>query len=101
MHGHSIPTENVELESTNNDYNVEMYEALVELHDNKAFQKVFLEGYFEKEAVRITSLLATDHVRNNGLRPVLMENLVAISNVQDYLSTIVDLGAPVPEDDEE
>ena len=49
------------LETTDNSYAVEMYEALSRLHDNPDFQKVILEGYFKDEPIRITSLLATDY----------------------------------------
>lgn len=88
------------LETTDNSYAVGMYEALSRLHDNPDFQKVILEGYFKAEPVRITSLLATDYVRREGVRPVLMEKLVAISTLEDYFQTIVQLGC-VPDDEDE
>ena len=88
------------LETTDNSHIVEMYEALSRLHDNPDFQKVILEGYFKDEPIRITSLLATDYVRREGVRPVLMEKLVAISSLEDYFQTIVQLGN-VPEDEDE
>lgn len=88
------------LETTDNSYAVTMYEALRRLHDNPDFQKVILEGYFKDEPIRITSLLATDYVRREGVRPVLMEKLVAISSLEDYFQTIIQLGN-VPDEDEE
>ena len=88
------------LETTDNSHAVMMYEALSRLHDNPDFQKIILEGYFKAEPVRITSLLATDYVRREGVRPVLMEKLVAISTLEDYFQTIVQLGH-VPDDDED
>ena len=88
------------LETTDNSYAVMMYEALSRLHDNPDFQKVILEGYFKDEPIRITSLLATDYVRREGVRPVLMEKLVAISSLEDYFQTIIQLG-DVPDDEED
>ena len=87
------------LETTDNSYAVMMYEALSRLHDNPDFQKVILEGYFKDEPIRITSLLATDYVRREGVRPVLMEKLVAISTLEDYFQTIIQLGN-IPDDEE-
>lgn len=94
-------TEENMLETTDNSYAVSVYEALDRLHDNPDFQKVILEGYFKDEAVRITSLLATDYVRREGVRPVLMERLIAISALQDYFKTVIQMGAPMDEDEEE
>lgn len=88
------------LETSDNSYAVMMYEALSRLHDNPDFQKVILEGYFKDEPVRLTSLLATDYIRREGVRPVLMEKLVAISTLEDYFQTIIQLGN-VPDDEED
>ena len=89
------------LETTDNSYAVEMYEALSRLHDNPDFQKVILEGYFKNEPVRITSLLATDYVRREGVRPVLMERLVAISALEEFFQIIIQMGAPLDDEDED
>lgn len=96
------PTDRVEteLEYADRTHNIQMFEALDRLHSNEDFQKVILEGYFQNEPVRITGLLATDYIRNSGMRPVLMEQLVAISNLQDYFKTIVNLGSPVQDEDD-
>ena len=88
------------LETADNSYAVMMYEALSRLHDNPDFQKVILEGYFKDEPIRITSLLATDYARREGVRPVLMEKLVAISSLEDHFQTIIQLGN-IPDDEED
>lgn len=97
-------TENIstaaELESVSNDYWVELAESLDRLRDNKDFQKVILEGYFKDRAIAGVSLLATDHVKQTGQRPEVMETLVAISGLEDYFAMVANLGY-VPEDDEE
>lgn len=89
-----------ELESIDNSYWLELNEALDRLYNNDDFKKVIIDGYFQKKAVEGVSLLATDYVIQNNQRGSVMEELVAISNLQDYFRTIRNLGF-VPEDDEE
>ena len=80
-------------------YYVGQKQALDRLETNPDFKKVILEGYFRDKAVNGVSLLATDYVRKNGLRAEIMENLVAISNLQDHFLTIKKMGTE-PEDDD-
>ena len=94
------PTDNVELEYTENTYWVELFQALERLQDNKDFIKVISEGYFRDKAVDGVSLLATDYVRQSGTRGSIMEELVAISALENYFQLITNKGAPMPEDDE-
>lgn len=75
-----------------NTSHAEMKEALLRLHENRDFQKVILQGYFNAKAVDGVSLLATDYIKQNGLRAEVMEQLIAISQLQDYFNTIINLG---------
>ena len=79
-------------------YYVGQKQALDRLKTNPDFKKVILEGYFKDKAINGVSLLATDYVRRNGLRPEVMEGLVAISHLQDYFITIDKMGT-VEEDE--
>lgn len=81
-------------------YYVGQKQALDRLEQNPDFKKVILEGYFRDKAVNGVSLLATEYTRRNGLRPVIMEDLNAISVLQDYFLTIKRMGTE-PEDDED
>lgn len=92
-------TENVENENAEFAYWVEMRESLDRLKENKDFKKVILDGYFKDKAINGVSLLATDYVRNAGKRPEIMEALVAISQLEDYFSTIDAMGT-IPTEDE-
>jgi hypothetical protein len=95
-------TENVEeLELAERAYAEEMYKNLMELYEDKRFQKVILEGYLKDKAVDQVSLLATPYVRHNNLRGAIMEELVAISALEGYFKNIETLGAPVEEDGED
>ena len=84
-----------------NQYWVDLKEALDRLEKNSDFQKVIKEGYFKDKAVNGVSLLATDYVRQNGMRAEIMEALVGISLLEDYFATIQNLGTTAPEDDED
>ena len=82
-------------------YYVGQKQALDRLETNPNFKKVILEGYFRDKAVNGVSLLATDYVRKGGLRPEIMEGLVAISNLQDYFLTIKRMGTVVEDEQDE
>jgi len=90
-----------QLVEVENQYWVDMHISLEKLKKNKDFKKVVLEGYFKDKAINGVSLLATDYVKQNGLRSDVMESLIAISNLEDYFITIDNLGSPTPMDDEE
>ena len=100
----AIPTENVdenkELLTVENEYWVNMHRDLEVLRKMPEFQRVILTGYFKDKAVNGVSMLAHDYVKQNGLRADVMEQLVAISQLEDYFATIDNLGT-IPADDEE
>ena len=79
-------------------YYVGMRQALERLEANPDFQKVIMDGYFKDKAINGVSLLATNYIRKNGLRPEVMESLVAISQLQDFFITIKQLGAEVEDE---
>ena len=82
-------------------YYVGMKQALDRLEANPDFQKVILDGYFKDKAINGVSLLATNYIKKNGLRPDVMESLVAISQLQDYFISIKQLGAELPDEVDE
>ena len=86
---------------SDNTYWTNMQEALERLHKNEDFKKVILEGYFKDRAVNGVSMLASNHVVDNGLRPQIMEDLIGISRLQDYFLTINNLGGTTEEDEED
>ena len=81
-------------------YWVGMRQALERLENNPDFQKVILDGYFKDKAINGVSMLASGYIKKNGLRPDVMEGLVAISQLQDFFITVKQLGTE-PEDDDE
>lgn len=87
-----------ELETIENQYWVDQAQALARLEKNEDFKKVILTGYFKDKAIDGVSLLANDGIKRAGARGDVMETLVAISTLEDHLSTIKNLGA-IAEDD--
>lgn len=107
MQINQVPTEMVEKANTEdeilrveNEYWVSMNAALERLEKNPDFKTVILDGYFKDKAINGVSMLATDHVKRGGFRGDIMEQLVAISQLEDYFYTIKNLGT-IPEEDEE
>jgi hypothetical protein len=92
-----------ELMAIENQYWVDMAKALDRLETGNPhpddFKKIISDGYFKDKAVNGVSMLGTEHVRRAGVRPDIMEQLVAISHLQDYFMTIKALGT-APEEDE-
>lgn len=88
------------LEHEETQYWVGMQQALERLHNNPDFEKVILDGYFKDRAINGTSMLASPYVVQNGKRSEIMEDLVAISRLQDFFITIENLGT-VPDDEED
>lgn len=82
---------------------VGLKQSLERLEQNPDFQKVILEDYFKNKPINGVSLLATDYVKKNGLRGEIMEDLVAVSKLQDYFLNIKRLGTTLDdvEDDDE
>lgn len=83
-----------------NQYWVDMWASLERLKDNKDFQRVILEGYFKDKAINGVSLLAQDAIIAGGHRTAVMEDLIAISSLEDFFVTIENLGSTPPEEDE-
>lgn len=75
----------------------DMWYALERLKKNPDFQLVILQGYFVDKAVDGVSLLASDQIIKQGNRPAVIEDLIAISSLQDHFIVIENLGAPMPE----
>lgn len=101
----SNQNENVELETTEIEQFVELGEALDRLYKNPDFQKIILEGYFKQKALDSVSLLSMPSIKKRGERGDIMEDLVAISNLQFFFMFIQQQHAaatdPVLSDEEE
>ncbi len=90
--------EPTELETVENQYWVDMHQALKRLESNKDFKMVVLDGYFKDRAINGVSMLAEPSIKQQGQRADIMEDMVAISNLQYYFKMVKNLGA-IAEDD--
>lgn len=104
MINQASPTENVDEQDilrVENEYWVNMNNALERLRQNDDFRTVILDGYFKDKAINGVSLLATEYVKRNNARSDVMEQLIAISALEDYFMTIENLGTIPSESEEE
>ena len=77
---------------------IKLDEALERLYSNSDFQAVILNGYFRDKAVEYVSLLANDQIKASGKRVDIIEDLVAISSLEDYFITIRNIGGAARQD---
>ena len=84
-----------------NEYWVTMWSALERLKKSPDFKTVVLDGYFKDKAINGVSLLAQAAIVDNGHRSAVMEDLIAISSLEDFFITIENLGTVSHEEEEE
>ncbi len=84
-----------------NKYWVDMWNDLQSLKTDPRFKRVILEGYFKDKAVNGVSLLAQHGIVAGGHRSAVMEDLIAISSLEDHFVTIENLGSAPSEDEDE
>lgn len=83
-----------------NQYWADMWASLERLQKNKDFKRLILDGYFKDKAINGVSLLAQDAIIKNGLRSTVMEDLIAISKLEDFFITVENMGTIPAEDDD-
>lgn len=88
MSNHQENAKPVELETVSMDEQIEMGQALERLKDNPDFQRVITDGYFKNSVLDTVSLLSVPQIKQQGHRPELMEDLIAVSNLQFYFRQI-------------
>ena len=67
-------------------HHVELGNALNRLRENRDFQLVIEKGYLQDTAVRVTSALANPNAEHK--RNTFLEQLLAISHLQQYLRAV-------------
>lgn len=87
-----------EILEVENQYWVNMWNDLRSLKEDERFKRVILDGYFKDKAINGVSLLARDDVVSNGHRSAVMEDLIAISSLEDFFISIENLGSITAED---
>lgn len=87
-----------ELETVEAQYWVDQKNALERLEKNEDFKSLIIDGYFKDRAVDAVSLLSNPQIKKRGERPDIMEDLVAISGLQNHFNNVKNLGS-IAEDD--
>lgn len=60
-------------------------DALSRLENNKDFKKIFLEGYFREEAIRLVGLLGDPYLGTPEKQASIIKQMEGISNLRSYL----------------
>ena len=94
----NVNNQTTELETTDVSHWADLLDSLEKLEKDPHFKKVILNGYMRDKALDSVSLLAHPDVKQRGERPEVMEDLVAISNLQYHLQMIKALGEGARED---
>lgn len=68
---------------------VEIGEALERLKNSRDFKKVIIEGYFEKEAVRLVHLKSDSNVQSPDMQKSINAQIDAIGAVSQYFGTVL------------
>ena len=68
---------------------ISLANALDRLYRNQDFKKVFLNGYFEKEAVRLVHAKAALNDKDKVAHKSIIRQIDAIGNLSKYLSDII------------
>ena len=80
--------EQIELETISIEHAIVMGEAYKRLVRNADFKKVILNGFLKEKALASMSLLAIPQIKDNGLRPGVIEDLISASNLQYFFQLI-------------
>lgn len=67
---------------------VDMGESLERLMSNRDFKKVILEGFFEKEAIRLVHLKGDTNMQTADSQKSILTQMDAIASLAQYLQTV-------------
>ena len=72
---------------------VELGEALERLKSNKDFKTIVMEGYFEKEAIRLVQAKSNPGLQSADSQKSIITQIDSIGNLNLYFSTIAQQAA--------
>lgn len=93
--------EQEQLQTVENDYWTGLNKDLTELENDPRFQRLMLEGYFKNFVIDQTGLLASDSIILEGKRGLVIEQLTAVSHMQQHFMMIKNLGSVPSEYEQE
>lgn len=90
MSQHDLET--IELSIKHAKKSVDLMKSVDRLTKNRDFKAVFLDGYFEKEAVRLVLLKADPNMQSEESQAEIIKQMDSIGSVRQYLSAIIQMG---------
>lgn len=69
----------------------ELGKSLDRLSRNRDFKNLILEGYFEKEAIRLVTLKGDPNMQDDESQRSLIKQMDAIGGLRQYMSAVVQL----------
>lgn len=78
----------IELSMKEAKQHVDLNKALIRLSNNRDFKKVIVDGYFDKEAVRLVHLKATPHMQADKDQQGIIRDMDAIGSLVQFFRTI-------------
>lgn len=68
---------------------IEFGNALIRLRGNKDFKTVILNGYFEREAIRLVHLKADQNMQSADSQRSIVASMDAIGSLNQYFNTVM------------
>lgn len=72
---------------------VELADALERLKSNKDFKTIVMEGYFEKEAIRLVQAKSNPGLQSPEMQKLIITQIDAIGNLNLFFTTLVQQAA--------
>jgi hypothetical protein len=72
---------------------VELGDAMERLKGNKDFKTLVMEGYFEKEAIRLVQAKSNPSLQSPEMQKSILSQIDAIGNLNLYFSTVAQQAA--------
>jgi len=72
---------------------VELADALERLKSNKDFKTIVMEGYFEKEAIRLVQAKSNPALQSPEMQKLIITQIDAIGNLNLFFTTLVQQAA--------
>ena len=92
MSEYDVDLETVEVSMEQAKEAVERFKAMQRLTKNRDFKKIVLEGYFEKEPVRLCILKSDHAMQNEESQAAIIKQIDAIGSVRQYFHMIMQMG---------
>ena len=74
---------------------IKLRDSILELFKNRHYKRVFEEGYFKAEAMRLPLALVDDEMQDDVEQRILKEKIAAIGHLHVYMNSAISLGNQV------